>query len=129
MICNLLIFKLMGLFVFDFSHAFIKPNGPMQVPFIGSIGFIWDLFRKRALVDILKKYRKHYGDLVELRTGPIRQYWITDTNCNLAIELLNDKKCCGRSQLKEPAFGDEFLFLTRELNVAKVRSSYIFLFH
>lgn len=61
-----------------------------------------------------------FGELIQLKTGPIRQYWVTNVEGDLASELLNTLECSGRSQLKEPAFGDEFLFLTRSVPKARV---------
>jgi hypothetical protein len=60
--------------------------------------------------------------MFEVKTGPITQYWITDAEGELATELLNTLDCSGRSQLKEPAFGNDFLFLTREVDRARVRA-------
>jgi hypothetical protein len=60
--------------------------------------------------------------MFEVKSGPIVQYWVTDAEGDLAAELLNTFDCAGRSQLKEPAFGNDFLFLTREVDRARVRS-------
>jgi len=97
------------------------PNGPFQVPLLGSVGFLYKLLvQKEPLPVILREYRLKYGDLVQIRTGPINQYWVTAPETALAAQLLSSKECSGRSQLKEPAFGDEFLFLTRDVDQARI---------
>ena len=70
------------------------------------------------IIHLLCRYR--YGDIFQIKTGPIRQYWIGDAEGRVAEELMNMKECSGRTQLKVPAFSDEFLFLTRDLERAKV---------
>lgn len=91
------------------------------MPFLGSGDFLFRLARRQPLPDVMKAYRLKYGDIFRLKTGPIRQYWITDAEGPLAEKLYNMEACSGRSQLKEPAFGGEFLFLTRDLERARVR--------
>jgi len=98
----------------------LKPNGPFQIPLIGSVNFAWRIFKKLPLSETLKVYRKRFGDLFELKTGPVKQYWITDPNGSITWNVLNEKNCSGRSELMETAFGDEFLFLTRNADKAKV---------
>lgn len=70
-------------------------------------------------------YSNKYDPIMQLKTGPITQYWITDAEGILAEDLYNKEECSGRSQLKEPAFGGEFLFLTRDLIKARVSLLYI----
>jgi hypothetical protein len=60
--------------------------------------------------------------MFEVKTGDIVQYWVTGAEGELAAKLLNTLDCSGRSQLKEPAFGNDFLFLTREVDRARVRA-------
>lgn len=70
----------------------------------------------------MNEFGDRFGEIFELKGGPIRQYWIRDAEGSLAFALMSEQRACaGRSQLKEPAFGDEFLFLTRDLQRAKVR--------
>jgi hypothetical protein len=97
----------------------LRANGPFQVPFLGSVDFLLRLLKKQPLPEILREYRCAYGDVIHLKTGPINQYWVTAPESPLASQLLHLKSCSGRSQLKEPSFGDDFLFLTRDLERAR----------
>lgn len=102
----------------DFAMS-LKANGPFQLPFIGSVDFLFRLLKKQPLPEILRDYRCAYGDVIHIKTGPINQYWVTVPDSPLASQLLQLKSCSGRSQLKEPSFGEDFLFLTRDVERAK----------
>jgi len=96
-------------------EALRTPPTPCTVPGLGSPAFI-SASLSGSLSSVLKKMSKDLGSLFMVKTGPINQIWINDID--QAMQLYKTEQCSGRSQLKEPVFG-EFLFLTRDVESAR----------
>ena len=89
--------------------------GPFSLPGLGSPSFLYRYsICNEPLGPLLLTYRREYGDIFSIATGPIRQVWVADDA--MADELYSMDACAGRSQLPDgqTPFGKGFLFLTRE---------------
>eukprot|EP00966_Prymnesium_polylepis_P277289 6406977-Prymnesium_polylepis.2 len=94
------------------------PPGPAEIPGLGSASFVWDnLVCGEPLPPILRRYRRQFGDVFTVKTGPIRLVWLCDDA--LVDEVYAREACSGRSQIKEEPFGKKFLFLVRSPVAAK----------
>eukprot|EP00325_Prymnesiales_sp_UTEX-LB-985_P001523 CAMPEP_0174703368 /NCGR_PEP_ID=MMETSP1094-20130205/7341_1 /TAXON_ID=156173 /ORGANISM="Chrysochromulina brevifilum, Strain UTEX LB 985" /LENGTH=445 /DNA_ID=CAMNT_0015901281 /DNA_START=8 /DNA_END=1345 /DNA_ORIENTATION=- len=89
--------------------------GPFELPGLGAPEFI---FKYSVCGDplgpILLDYRKEFGNIFTIKTGPIRQVWVADEA--MVDEIYAMPACSGRSQLPaaETPFGEKFLFLKRD---------------
>lgn len=87
------------------------PPGPWSVPVLGSLAFLWGLLRGRSIPDLLRSCRAKYGPLFLVKTGPVKQVWISDPE--LLARAYSQAGCAGRPVSFKDPFGN-FLFLTRE---------------
>ena len=104
--------------IVDQKYKNIKPlPGPFNIPFIGSPPLILAQLTGNVVKELLHESEK-FGPVFGVKTGPITQIWVSDINT--AMRLYQKEECSGRSQLKEPVFGDEFLFLMRNPREAAI---------
>ena len=88
------------------------PPGPMEVPGLGSLDFLWNHYAMNMpLPDLLQEYRLKYGNLFTIKTGPVRQVWVSGP---LADTILSRPEAAGRPTLSTSPFGEDFLFLVRQ---------------
>ena len=99
--------------------------GPLELPGLGAPDFLLRYsLQQQPLGPILVDYRHQFGEVFTIKTGPIRQVWVTDEK--LVDEIYSLPECSGRSQLPaaETPFGEKFLFLMRNPEKAQaVRKS------
>lgn len=99
-----------------FSALLARPlPGPSELPLLGSPDFLSrSLLLQQPLSRLLPHYRAAYGPIFTIKTGPIRQVWIS--NDKMSEEAYTTLECSGRSQLPpgETPFGQNFLFLIRD---------------
>ena len=62
------------------ASALQLPPGPRELAGLGSIDLLWRLYAQhQPLPDVLQQYRREYGDIFTVKTGPIRQVWVLHT--------------------------------------------------
>ena len=72
------------------------PPGPMEVPGLGSLDFLWNHYAMNMpLPDLLQEYRLKYGNLFTIKTGPVRQVWVSGP---LADTILSRPEAVGVSR-------------------------------
>ncbi|GMI17646.1 hypothetical protein TrLO_g13869 [Triparma laevis f. longispina] len=97
------------------------PPGPDSLPLLGSPSFISATIRNEVVQELVSTRRDH-GPIFLVKTGPITQVWVDDID--LANTLFSMESAAGRSQLKKPVFGGDFLFLVRDVKRARtIRSN------
>ena len=90
--------------ILSFQIPSVKPS----FPFVGSFDMIIASVTGKFIPKLLEE-KSRLGSLFQFQTGPINQIWICDKD--QGIRLLQTESCSGRSQLSEPVFGGDFLFL------------------
>ena len=59
------------------ASALQLPPGPRELAGLGSIDLLWRLYAQhQPLPHVLQQYRREYGDIFTVKTGPIRQVWV-----------------------------------------------------
>ncbi|GMH87529.1 hypothetical protein TrST_g13300 [Triparma strigata] len=95
--------------------------GPDSLPLIGSTSLIEATINNKVVEELVSLRREH-GPIFLAKTGPVTQVWVDDAE--IANELFSMESTAGRSQLKKPVFGGDFLFLVRDVERArKIRSN------
>ncbi|GMI42429.1 hypothetical protein TrCOL_g11608 [Triparma columacea] len=97
------------------------PPGPASLPLIGSTSLIAATINNKVVEELVALRREH-GPIFLAKTGPVTQVWVDDAE--IANDLFSMESAAGRSQLKKPVFGGDFLFLVRDVERAKkIRSN------
>jgi hypothetical protein len=104
------------LLVTDSAALISAPPGPPSLPWIGSPAFLAAALSNK-IAPALVALRRNYGPVFMLKTGPVTQVWVDGSD--LITQLFQLDAAAGRSQLKEPVFDDDFLFLVRNASQAK----------
>jgi len=95
--------------------------GPASLPLIGSTSLIGATINNKVVEELVSLRREH-GPIFLAKTGPVTQVWVDDAE--MVNELFSMESATGRSQLKKPVFGGDFLFLVRDVERArKIRSN------
>ena len=110
-----------GAFVVAFCSQFIPSllyplSGPVSFPFLGSLKFLKAGIIGGVASALIDENELH-GPIFQIKTGPINQIWCSDME--MVTKIFKMENCCGRSSLKEPVFGGDFLFLVRDADRAK----------
>ena len=97
------------------------PPGPLELPGVGSLGFIFKAgVTRKPIAQLMLQYRHEYGPLYTFVTGPMRHVWASGA---IADELLATYASSGRpGRADHPLANDDFLFnIIDPLEAAPIR--------
>ena len=99
------------------------PPGPLELPGVGSLGFLFKAgVTRKPIAQLMLQYRHEYGPLYTFVTGPMRHVWASGA---IADELLATYASSGRpGRVDHPLANDDFLFnIIDPLEAAPIRKT------